>query len=219
MRLPWSLLVFAALAVAPVPVALQAGHPQQAGYFTLGVLIGAVPLAVAVWLIRAVRQLQAARSTLAQQAVVRERLRIDGELRQTVGAALRSMSRATTPPRWPPATPRRPRSSCIPCPRGTADAGQRTPDGRALPAGLPPQRAGGAASLLAAAGVQTRLVVASGDLPARLDQAAQATLRRDLARLLDRELARSMVTITVVRRTGDSRLSCAPIIPTRSPRG
>jgi signal transduction histidine kinase len=92
LRPPWSLLVFAALMLVPTPVAQAAGQPQWASYFTLGVLLAAVPLAVVVGLVRAARQLEAARSALAQQAVIRERLRIDGELRQTVGAALEEIT-------------------------------------------------------------------------------------------------------------------------------
>jgi two-component system sensor histidine kinase DesK len=41
-----------------------------------------------VWLLGTVRQLDAARQALAREAVLRERLSIDGELRRTLGIAL-----------------------------------------------------------------------------------------------------------------------------------
>jgi len=91
-RLPWSLLLFAALVAVPAPVALASGHAQWASYFTLGVPFAAVPLAVVVWLVRAARRLEATRLALAEEAVVRERLRIDSELRRTVGAALEAIA-------------------------------------------------------------------------------------------------------------------------------
>lgn len=114
-RPPWSLLVFAVLLMVPVPVALVTGHPQWASYFTLGVLIAAVPLAVVVWLIRAAQQLQAARSALAQQAVIRERLRIDVSCARRWAQRLRrSPCRETALARSPPATHPRPPSNCVP---------------------------------------------------------------------------------------------------------
>ena len=53
------------------------------------------------------------------------------------------------------------------------------------------------ATLLAAAGIQTRLALPPEGLPNHLDPAARARLRQDLARLLRREPAASVVTITV----------------------
>jgi len=81
----------------------------------LAVPVTAVTLAVVVWLVRAARHLEAARTALAQQAVIGERLRIDGELRRTVGAALeaiavqgeRANTLADTDPKGPPGSWRR----------------------------------------------------------------------------------------------------------------
>jgi signal transduction histidine kinase len=87
-RPPWSLLLFAVLAVAPWPLSVAFGHPEWAGYFCFVVVLHGPPLAVLVWLVAKTRQLQAARLELAERAVVRERLRIDDELRGTLGAAL-----------------------------------------------------------------------------------------------------------------------------------
>jgi two-component system sensor histidine kinase DesK len=208
LRLPWSLLMFAALVVAPVPVAFQAGHPQWASYFTLGVPIAAVPLAVVVWLVRAARQLQAARSALAQQAVVRERLRIDGELRQTLGAALEAVAmqgdRAGSLVASDPAATAQELHALVDAARRTLSEARRMVtryQQRSLRGELET-----AATLLAAAGIQTRMVLPPGDLPDRLDQAARARLRRDLARLLSRGSARSTATITVVHHHGRVRV-------------
>src|SRR5829696_8798510 len=196
---PWSLLVFVALVLVPMPVALATEHWEWASYFTLG-----VPLAAVVWLIRAAEQLQAARSALAEQAVVGERLRVDGELRHTVGAALEAIAgqgdHATAlAANYPSATAQQLQALVGAARRTLADP--RRMVSRYQQASLRGELEA-AVSLLAAAGLQPRLVVASGDLPDRLDQAAQAMLRRDLTRLLDQESARSMVTITVARRTG-----------------
>jgi len=203
MPLRWSLPVFMALVVTPIPVALQAGQPQWASYFTLGVLLGGVPLAVVVWLVRAARQLQAARLTLAQQAVVRERLRIDGELRQTVGAALESIAaqgdRAAALAAGDPSAAARQLD-------GLAGTARRTlAEARRMVSHYQQATLRGeveaAVSLLAAAGIKTRLVIPPGDLPDHLDQAARASLRRDLVGFLDRESDRSVVTITVAHHT------------------
>jgi hypothetical protein len=57
-RPPWSLLLFATLVATPAPVSFALGQPQWAAYFTVGMLVFAVPLAVGIRLIRVVRELQ-----------------------------------------------------------------------------------------------------------------------------------------------------------------
>jgi two-component system sensor histidine kinase DesK len=212
LRPPWSLLGFAALAVTPAAVALAAGHRQWASYFTLGVLLAAVPLAVVVSLIRAARQLQAARSALAQQAVIRERLRIDGELRQTVGAALEVITtrgdHASALAAGDPPVAAQELHALVGTARRTLGAARRMVtryQESSLRAELETT-----ATLLAAAGIQTRMVLPPDVLPDRLDQAARAMLRRDLARLLGQEPARSMVTITVARRDQGLQVELRP---------
>jgi len=202
LRPPWSLLVFAALMLLPTLVALAAGQPQWASYFTLGVLLAGVPLAVVVGLVRAARQLEAARSALAQQAVIRERLRIDGELRQTVGAALEAIAvqgeRAGTLAGGDPPAAAQELEALVGAARRTLAAARRTViryQEVSLGAELETT-----VMLLAAAGIRARLALPPEGLPDHLDPAARARLRQDLARLLSRESARSMVTITVARR-------------------
>src|SRR5438132_3992163 len=91
-RRPWSFLLYGVLVAAPTPLTFAFGQPQWALYFTTGMLMFPVPLAVGIWSIRGARQLQAARLALAEEAVVRERLRIDGEVRETLGAGLEQIA-------------------------------------------------------------------------------------------------------------------------------
>ncbi len=87
---PWSLVVFAATVIGQVPLALalESPIPASPSYYTVTVLWRASSVFVPLWLLGAVRQVEATRRDLAAQAVVRERLRIDEELRRTVSPAL-----------------------------------------------------------------------------------------------------------------------------------
>lgn len=87
---PWSLAVFAATVVGQVPLALalESPIPASPSYYTVTVLWRASSVFVPLWLLGAVRQVEATRRDLAASAVVRERLRIDEELRRTVRPAL-----------------------------------------------------------------------------------------------------------------------------------
>ncbi len=96
LRPPWSLVLSGATVAAAYPLAvafdnnLPAGIEVfgWAGYLTVSVAWRSISLFVPVWLVVATRQLAAARRDLADEAVVRERLRIDQHLRTSVGAAL-----------------------------------------------------------------------------------------------------------------------------------
>jgi len=87
---PWSLLAAAAvvLAQAPLAHAVDSPLPDAGSYYVFTVWLRSSSLFLPVWLLGAVRRLDAARRSLADEAVVAERLRIDGELRATVGGAL-----------------------------------------------------------------------------------------------------------------------------------
>jgi signal transduction histidine kinase len=84
----WAVGLVVVLTAVAGPLALTVGDPDYALYFTMGVPVAIVPLIVAVRLVRTVHEVRAARAELARDAVVRERLRIDRELAETVGAAL-----------------------------------------------------------------------------------------------------------------------------------
>jgi len=203
-RPPWSLLLFVALVAVPAPATFVFGHSEWALHFTIGVALTAVPLAVVVWLIRAARQLHAARLALAQEAIVRERLRIDDDLRPTVGYALETISAA----------------GCRAAALATSDLAATEQELRALVSAARRTLAEtrrmvrryqevslraeleAAATLLSAAGIPTRLVLPMGPLPHTVDEAAREALRRDIARLLRDGPPPSGVTITVARLDG-----------------
>lgn len=90
LRPRWSLPAVAAVVAAqtPLALALHSSLTDAATYYTLTVLWRSSVVFVPVWLLGTVRQLDAARQALARDAVLRERLTIDGELRRTLGIAL-----------------------------------------------------------------------------------------------------------------------------------
>lgn len=92
LRPPWSFVAFGALLAVPVPVAFAFGEPEWAPYFAVGLPLTGLVLAVPVWLVAAVRELAAARHRLAGEAVVRERLRVEAELHETLGTALATIA-------------------------------------------------------------------------------------------------------------------------------
>ena len=201
LRPPWALAGFAALVVTPVAVALTLGHGVWVGYFTLGVLFAGIPPAVVVWLIRAARRLQTARSALAQQAVIRERLRMDGELRQTVGAALEAIAargnRASAVAAHDPPVAAQELDAVVGTARRTlADARRMVARYQEVSLRAELETT---ATLLAAAGIRARIVLPSEAVPDRLDNSARAKLRREVASLLGTERPGSTVAIRVVR--------------------
>lgn len=203
-RPPWSLVLFAVLIAMPAAVVFVLGHPEWALHFTIGVPMTAVPLAVVVWLLRAARQLQAAQRVLAQEAVVRERLRIDDELRPTVGAALEAIAfrgdrAAALATSDPVATEGELRALVAAARRALADA--RGMVARYQEVSLRTELAT-AVTLLSAAGIPTHLILPPGKLPNIVDEVARKSLRRDIARLLHDGASPAGVTIKVA---GDDR--------------
>lgn len=85
----WTPPVLLGLAAATVPLAVAAGVPVLELWYPREVLW----LSALVALVAAARRLEQARRDLADQALLRERLRIDDELRGTVGAALGDLVR------------------------------------------------------------------------------------------------------------------------------
>jgi len=206
-RRPWSFLLYGVLVAAPAPLTFAFGQPQWALYFTTGMLMFTVPLAVGIWLIRGVRALQAARLALAEEAVVRERLRIDGELRETVGAGLEKIvvggeRAAGLVAGDPPASGRELRGLVGGARRTLAEARRMVTRYREVSLRAELETA---ATLLSAAGLDVRLELPPGELPDTMDAGERAALRRDVARLLG-ETARASVTIAVTRVDGRARL-------------
>jgi signal transduction histidine kinase len=205
-RPPWSLLLFAALVGTPAPVCFALGHPEWAVYFTVGTLIFPVPLAVMMLLIRATRQLQDARLALAEQAVVRERLRIDQEVRESVGAGLAAI--ATQGQHTGEVAAQDP-GAAVQELRGLVDDARRTlAETRRIVTRyrevslLAELRT--IVALLLAAGIETRLELPP-DLPEALDEQARVSLRRDVARLLEETAPLATVAIAVTPCDGQLR--------------
>src|SRR5215475_8842818 len=127
---PWSLLAAAGLVAATAPLAVAFGHPQWAAFYIVSVIWRGAAVFVLVWLVGAARRLEHARLLLAEEALARERLRIDGELRRTLGAALEAIAaRGRRAACWPPGMPRRWRTSCAPWSRARGGRWRR-PGGR-----------------------------------------------------------------------------------------
>jgi two-component system sensor histidine kinase DesK len=205
---PWSLVVAAGvtLAQSPLAFAVDSPIPDPATYYVFAVWWRATALFVPMWLLGSIRRLEAARRSLADEAVVRERLRIDGELRRTVGAALDSIAArgeraaALTAPGRPgedpgPGAGEGALSAEV---RALAEGSRRAlADARQLVNGYRrPSLAAeleSAVSLLAAAGIDTRIRVPDGGLPPDAGPAARSALRVATADVLHDDAASSCV--------------------------
>jgi two-component system sensor histidine kinase DesK len=186
LRPPWSLLAVAGLLAAPAPLAIAFGDPHWAAFAAISVVWRGAAVFVLVWLTGATRRLQAARLLLADQAIARERLRIDGELRRTLGAALdaivvRGEQAIALAARNPVMVEDELRVLVEGSRRALAETRWliRGYQQRSLRAELD-----SAVSLLAAAGIQARLEVPGGDLPESVEAAPRVALQAAVARLL-----------------------------------
>lgn len=206
LRPRWSLPVVAAVVAAQVPLALwlDSALPAAPSYYAVTVLWRSAAVFVPIWLVGAVRRLEEARRALADEAVVRERLRIDADLRETLGSALETIAtqgqRATALVAAGDGEPLEAELQAL-----VAGARHTLARARQLMSGY--QRASlsaeldSAATLLGAAGIETRVVLPTDGVPDPADQALRATLRADIARLL-RDDTVGGCTITVTRRAG-----------------
>jgi hypothetical protein len=204
---PWSLLAAAGLVAATAPLAVAFGHPQWAAFYIVSVIWRGAAVFVLVWLVGAARRLEHARLLLAEQALARERLRIDGELRRTLGAALEAIAA------------RGRRASAL----TAGDAAALEDELRALVEGSRRALAqarqmirgyqrlslraelDSAAALLTAAGINTRLELPRGELPETVDAEPRAALRAAVGALLRDDAARRC-SIVVTRQGGRMRL-------------
>jgi two-component system, NarL family, sensor histidine kinase DesK len=203
LRPPWSLLVVAGLLAAPAPLAVAFGAPQWAAFSTISVVWRGASVFVLVWLTGAARRLQEARLMLAEQAITRERLRIDEELRRTVGATLKTIvargQRACMLAARNPTMAEDELRVVAERSRRALTQARQTISGYqrlSLRAELD-----SVATLLAAAGIRTRIVLPDGDLPESGEAAPRAALRAAVARLLHEGAARDC-SIEVTRRDG-----------------
>jgi len=162
---------------------------------------------VLVWLVGATRRLEYARLLLAEEALTRERQRIDGELRCTLGAALEAIAasgqRASALAGVDRAALEDELRALVEGSRRALAQARRTIRGYQRPS----LRAelDTAAALLTAAGISTRLEVPRGELPDTVDDDARAALRTAVADLLRDDAARRC-SIVVTRQDGRVRL-------------
>jgi two-component system, NarL family, sensor histidine kinase DesK len=208
LRWPWSLLAAAGVTVAQAPLAVAVNSPVTAApaYYVHTVWWRASALFLPIWLLGAIRQLEATRRSLAEDAVVAERVRIDGDLRSTVGTALDSI-----------AARGQQASALIDGGAGAealagevrqlADGSRRAlSEARQLLTGYQQpslaDEVATAAWLLTAAGVDTRVELPpEGATAPTADPAVRAALRTATARVLHDDTARACV-MRVTRRNG-----------------
>ena len=208
---PWSFVLFGAFLIVPIPLTFAFGRPDWALYFAMGLLLFAVPLAVGISLVDSARELEDARRELARQAVRRERLRIDSELGQTVGAGLESIAaqgdRAITLLTEPAAAGRELKSLV-----GTARrtlSGARLTVRRYREVSLRSELET-AVALLEAAGVTTTLDIADEELTTSVAEGDRVSLRRDVTRLIGAGIA---TRVTIVIENGTLRLRQLVVAP------
>ena len=213
LRAPLSFVLFAVVALAMAPLAGALGHPEWASYAVLAQASNALPLAVGLWLLNVARQLEGVRQELADEAVVRERLRIDDELRRSLGVALeaitrqgeRAVLRATHDPEG---AERDLRELAAASRRTLTEARQLVRRFRGVSLAFELETA---VSLLSAAGIDTRLELPPTPLPSMVDENIRIALRRDLAALLSSGATGTAVTIAVVRDGPGIRLETRPV--------
>jgi signal transduction histidine kinase len=212
LRSPLSFVLFAVVALAMAPLAGALGHPEWASYAVLSQTANALPLAVGLWLLNVARQLDVARAKLADDAVVRERLRIDDELRRSLGVALEAITgqgerAARRAAQDPEGAERDLRELAAASRRTLTEARQLVSQFRGVSLEFELQTA---VTLLSAAGIDTRLELPPTPLPSMVDEHIRIALRRDLAALLSDGGAGTAVTIAVVRDGTGIRLETRP---------
>jgi two-component system, NarL family, sensor histidine kinase DesK len=202
LRPPWSVLVVPVIMVGATWLHAAFAPDPSTGWFAISLLDrGGAPLVLA-WFAGALHQLRAARTDLTTQAVLRERLRIDEELTQTVGTELRAIAAGATAVRdADSATAERELRALVDGSRRTLAAARRMIRGYQRV----PLRAelDTAVALLDAAGIATTLTVPRGELTS--DELTGA-LRSAVDRLLHDDTVRA-ATITVARQSDRLRLT------------
>jgi two-component system, NarL family, sensor histidine kinase DesK len=181
--LPWSAVALTVIGAAIFPLGGMLGFADRFWYVFMGYLMFAIGDGVLVYLTVALRRLKASRTELAEDAVVRERLRIDAELRDTIGTELSGIvsrgKRAEAAD-----TPEELRAQL----NRIADASRQTLTGvrhtvRGYQQVSLRAELDTAITLLAAGGVQTTVIGTDGP-PVVVDDEMRATLRAGIAALL-----------------------------------
>ncbi|PXX60920.1 hypothetical protein DFR70_109111 [Nocardia tenerifensis] len=207
LAVPISVMLTAA--TAPTALLLGASGPDA---LWLAVTTGMRVIAVytLVWMVVALRRLLRAGAALAEQAVARERLRIDRELERTVRRALAEITSAAR--RAQDFTARDDRASARVELATLVDISRRgLAEARQLIRGFQQpafhHEIASAAALLAAAGIEARVRLPAAGLPEKVDESLRVALRTELARLL-RDGADEPVVLAVARVGGEWALEC-----------
>lgn len=196
LRPPWSFVVAAAIIAAQAPLAWWLGSfaPAAESYYVLTVAWRSASVFVPLWLIGTIVQLQTVRRSLAEDAVVRERLRIDDDLRGTVGTALDSIAvhaerAGALVGHDPDALATELQTLVDSSRRALAETRQMVNEYQSpsLPVEL-----NTAAKLLTAAGIETRVELPRR-FPETVDSGLRASLREATAELLGDDTTRSCV--------------------------
>jgi two-component system, NarL family, sensor histidine kinase DesK len=202
---PWSLIAWGALVAAPTPLTVALGHGEWALYFTMGTLFFSVPLASWIWMINVARQLHRARLDLASQAVLLERLRIDQELSESIGAGLDSIAangaQASNLASSDPSGAARALNELVRQARRTLAVARHSV--RRFRQSSLRSELETAATLLEAAGIAINLDIPAGDWASPVDDADRATLRREIAQLL---IAPAPSAVTIAARAVNGRV-------------
>ncbi len=173
-------------------------------YLPAAVLDRAMTVFVLVWLVAALRRIQAARLALADEALDAERRRVDDELRSTVGAQLEDVvcsgQRILTVLRSDRTAAEAELPSLVEGSRGALAAARRVI--RRYQRVSSRVEVDTAASLLRAAGINLRVELPEAPLPAALDEPARESLRGAVAALL-REGADGPVVVRIASADGD----------------
>lgn len=206
LRSPWSLAAVAGVVATSVLLVHALDDPIPGGgayYYPVAVLFRAASVIVPIWLVGAIRRLHDARVALAEEAVVRERLRIDDELRRTLGTALGAIAaeaqQASALLGHDPAAAEDELHVVVDGSRRTLAEVRKMIHG--YQRASPHSQLDTAVTLLTAAGIETRVVLPPEGLPATADEALETSLRSATAQLLRDDRVRGC-TIEVSRRGG-----------------
>ena len=211
---PWSLPLYAATVLAAAPIVNTPAMRADAlagwtgVYLVFSVAWRSVTLFVLVWLVAAFRRLDEARRELRDRAVVRERLRIQTELRRDLGGALeRIVSRAAAAEHDPVRAVGHLRSL-------VGESRQTLADARRLIAGYQAvsvrSELDAAVTLLGAAGIEPRVVVADARALDAIDGLSCAAVRAVVVKALHDESLASCV-IRVGCENGQLQVSMLPV--------